>query len=440
MEATSNIDFFANWKHSLSSDFQQDGVPAGSEPQWVTEVTKFDVDGKTRMVVLSADTTTLAVNVGDEMIQVYDTATSQLLHTLRGNAGYKVDILEFHPRGRRLAASYTRYSSQTRQALVRVWDLDAPTQSPEYLDDAAKAAVAAASSILLQHWSDEDLESAELQPQIDQVLLEAQAAVDVRNGRLLPGSLSSFDARAFNYDGRSLLYLPDRKIVAVVHVDADSLTERFRLAGHTDAIMWAETSPGDKVVATSSWDRTVRIWSMGTGELLHILQGADNQSWAGAFSPDGDLIAAGAGDRTVRIWGVDSGQLLRTFSGFGGWIRSLAFAPDGLQLAAGSEGGTMMIIDLNSGERAQTWQVDITTNPSAKLFLEIVGVRYTSRGDLFFCSSDGRIFGYRQAQNLKWEFFRPFLAGVWFKTYGVSSDGSKLVAALGSNVGIWKID
>ncbi|KAF7349698.1 Wd-40 repeat protein [Mycena sanguinolenta] len=207
--------------------------------------------------------------------------------------------------------------------------------------------------------------------------------------------------------------------------------------------MWAETSPNDKVVATSSWDRTVRIWSMESGEALRVLSRADGQSWAGAFSPDGDVIAAGAGDGMVRIWGVDTGQLLFTFSGFGGWVRSLAFSPDGLQLAAGSGGGSLRIIDLKSWECAQSWQIDAnkTGRALAEPFSEIVGVQYTSRGDLFYCATDGHMVGYRPSQNLKWDFFLPSLAnGISSKTFAISKDGSKLISSLGSDVGIWKID
>jgi WD40 repeat protein len=319
-----------------------------------------------------------------------------------------------------------------------VWDLDAPAQSLDYVDDAAKAAVIAASSILLQNWSAEDLESADLQPQIAQILAAAQAAVDVRNGRVVLGHLPSFEARPFSHDGRSLLYLPDRKNVAVV--DPATLKERFRLFGHTDAIMWAETSPDDKVVATSSWDRTVRIWSMGTGEAIRVLAGATGQSWAGAFSPDGEFIAAGAGDQMVRVWCVDTGELLHTLSGFTGWIRSLAFSLDGLQLAAGAAGGTLRVFDLKSGECAQSWQIDVETDRSARSFLEVCGVRYTSRGDLFFCSTEGRIFGYRASQNFKWEFFQPDSRGSSSRSIAISADGSKLIAGLGSNIGIWNID
>ncbi|KAJ7933021.1 WD40-repeat-containing domain protein [Mycena leptocephala] len=231
-----------------------------------------------------------------------------------------------------------------------------------------------------------------------------------------------------------------RESLTVSVVDPATLKERFRLFGHTDAIMWAETSPDDKVVATSSWDRTVRIWSMGTGEAIRVLAGATGQSWAGAFSPDGEFIAAGAGDQMVRIWRVDTGELLHTLSGFTGWIRSLAFSLDGLQLATGAAGGTLRVFDLKSGECAQSWQIDVETDRSARSFLEVHGVRYTSRGDLFFCSTEGRIFGYRASQNLKWEFFQPDSRGSSSRSIAISADGSKLIAALGSNIRTWNID
>ncbi|KAJ7194937.1 quinon protein alcohol dehydrogenase-like superfamily [Mycena pura] len=427
---------------------------------------------------------------------------------------------------------------------------------------------------------------------------------DVRNGRALLGSVPGFESRAFSNDGRALLYLPaDRKDVVVL--DVATLTERFRLSGHTDAIVWAETSPDDKIVATSSWDKTVRIWSMDSAETLHVLQGATNQSWAGAFSPDGELIAAGAGDKMVRIWNVGTGELLHTLSGFTAWVRGLSFSPDGLCLAAGARGGTLRVFDLKSGDCLQNWQIDTdssgvnvvalsldgtliaigagpeihvydastsqrlqktgghagevthlefhpsgrklivattswdktvriwsmdsaetlhilqgtnqswagafspdgeliaagagdkmvriwnvgtgellhtlsgftgwirslsfspdglclaagaaggtlrvfdrksgdclqnwqidVTDAGARSFLEISRVQYTTRGDLFFKSTEGRIFGYSAAKNLKWE----TKANTRSAAFSISSDGSKIIAALGSSIGVWKID
>ncbi|KAF8214649.1 WD40-repeat-containing domain protein [Mycena galopus ATCC 62051] len=192
--------------------------------------------------------------------------------------------------------------------------------------------------------------------------------------------------------------------------------------------MWAETSPNGTVVATSSWDKTVRIWSMESGKLIHILRGARGQSWAGAFSPNGELVAAGAGDGMVRIWRIDTGELLHTLGDFRGWVRSLSFSLDGRQLAAGASGGTLKVFNVESGERELNWQT-----PS----YEILNVQYTLRGDLFFSSTDGSIFGYRASQDSKWKFVGPgsLIGGVT-----TSADGSKLIATVGNSVHIWKIE
>ncbi|KAJ6580917.1 WD40-repeat-containing domain protein [Mycena capillaripes] len=429
-------EFFATWKHSLSADFQQNGVPARSEPSWVTETTKVAMNDKPGVATLSGNKSLLAVSVGHE-IHVYDMATSALLHTFPGHTGYKIEKLEFHPRGRKIAvASSGTRRQKTTESIVQVWDLDTPSNPSDHLDDAVKAAVTAASSTLLQHWSVEDVESVNLQTEITEIFARGQVAVDMRNGHIVLGDLPSFGSSPFSHDGCSLLYLADR--ISVVVLDVDALKERFRLSGHTGSIMWAETSPSDKIVATSSWDKTVRIWSMETGEVIHVLEGAKIQSWAGAFSPDGTLIAVGAGDKMARMWRVDTGELLHTLGGFDDWVRSLSFSPDNLHLAAGAGKGTLRIFDVESGESEQTWQIDIETHRHAGAFTEVSGVHYTPRGDLFFRSSEGRVFGYRASGNLKWEAGE----GVPWGWSPVSKDGSILFTPLpdGPGVRVWKID
>ncbi|KAF8179071.1 hypothetical protein K438DRAFT_1725995, partial [Mycena galopus ATCC 62051] len=135
-----STEFFATWQHSLSADFQQDGVPAKSD-SWVTETAKIAINGEASVVALSEDNSVFAVGVGHE-IHVYDVATSQLLQTLREHAGNKIEKLKFQPGGRKIAAGSMRLLRRKYETMMRVWDLDAPANPSEHLDDAIEAAVA----------------------------------------------------------------------------------------------------------------------------------------------------------------------------------------------------------------------------------------------------------------------------------------------------------
>ncbi|KAJ7157960.1 WD40-repeat-containing domain protein [Mycena crocata] len=292
-------------------------------------------------------------------------------------------------------------------------------------DEAAEIAAAAISPILLRRWS----ESVNLPLRTAIAKLITLALT----GQEFLGELAQYRSRVFSHDGTSLLYLPTSNNLAVV--DVATMTERFRSSGHGGTIMWAETSPNDKVIATSSFDKTVRIWSMNSGETLHVLRGATGQSWGGAFSPNGEFVAAGAGDGMVRIWRVDTGELIHTLGGFQRWVRSVAFSPDNLSLAAGGAAGILRVFNVKSGDCEQNWQLDLGGHSASALFLEIRLVQYTPRGDLFFTSPEGRIYGYRASHNLKWEHL-----GRSYGTMAASTDGSKLLTTVGSSVDIWNID
>jgi WD40 repeat protein len=55
-----------------------------------------------------------------------------------------------------------------------------------------------------------------------------------------------------------------------------------------------------------------------------------------SFSPDGQWIASGSYDYTVRIWNVESGECVRTLEGHSGEVSSVSFSPDGTRVASGS--------------------------------------------------------------------------------------------------------
>jgi WD40 repeat protein len=55
-----------------------------------------------------------------------------------------------------------------------------------------------------------------------------------------------------------------------------------------------------------------------------------------AFSPDGQTALSGSWDNTLILWEVATGEALRTFEGHTGVVYSVAFSPDGQTALSGS--------------------------------------------------------------------------------------------------------
>jgi WD40 repeat protein len=66
-----------------------------------------------------------------------------------------------------------------------------------------------------------------------------------------------------------------------------------------------------------------------------------------AFRPNGQELLTASWDQTVKIWDVESGQERASFDWQIGRLVAIAIAPDGLRAAAGSETGQVVVWDLD---------------------------------------------------------------------------------------------
>jgi len=53
---------------------------------------------------------------------------------------------------------------------------------------------------------------------------------------------------------------------------------------------------------SSSWDQTVKLWDVATGEELESLVGHTDSVTSVAIARNGGAIVSGSKDRTVRVW------------------------------------------------------------------------------------------------------------------------------------------
>ncbi len=98
--------------------------------------------------------------------------------------------------------------------------------------------------------------------------------------------------------------------------------------GHLRGINNAVLSPDEKIIATASSDRTVKIWETISGRLLYSLDNFTSWVWFARFSPDGSKMLTSSGDKTIRIWDTKTFTILSTIEGFENDVMTAEFSPD----------------------------------------------------------------------------------------------------------------
>jgi len=115
------------------------------------------------------------------------------------------------------------------------------------------------------------------------------------------------------------------------------------LCSHGDSIGAVTLNQDASLRATATFNNTVLLTNVASGELLHTLAGHVNLVDDVAFSPDGRWLATASWDRTVRVWHVETGDTLLKLEGHTRPVTSVRFSPDGTRLLSGSDDGTVRV-------------------------------------------------------------------------------------------------
>uniref|UniRef100_A0A672NKY1 Coronin n=1 Tax=Sinocyclocheilus grahami TaxID=75366 RepID=A0A672NKY1_SINGR len=110
------------------------------------------------------------------------------------------------------------------------------------------------------------------------------------------------------FDTHKLVVAGDDAKIRVWQIPKGGLTETLTepervLRGHTEKIYSIKFHPhASGLLASSSYDLTVRLWNLDTGEEVKRLCGHQDQIFGMAWSPDGKLLATVCKDGKVRLY------------------------------------------------------------------------------------------------------------------------------------------
>ena len=155
----------------------------------------------------------------------------------------------------------------------------------------------------------------------------------------------------FSHDGQVLMVAGGKPVQSgsVVLYDVRSGKRLASVGDETDAVLAADLSPDQKLIALGGSGKAVKVYGTTDGKLRYKLTKHTDWITAVAFSPDGSKLASADRAGGIILWDTTSGGILLTLAEHKAAVRALAWRGDSRMLASGGEDGQLVWWDVQDG-------------------------------------------------------------------------------------------
>lgn len=128
-----------------------------------------------------------------------------------------------------------------------------------------------------------------------------------------------------------------------------------RFVDHTKDVLSVAFSSNNRQIVSGSRDKTLKIWNtLGECKATFGETERGHSNWVSCvrFSPTANnVIVSGGWDNMVKVWSFDEAKKLFDLAGHTGYVNTVTISPDASLCASGGKEGVTILWDLTQGSR-----------------------------------------------------------------------------------------
>lgn len=129
-----------------------------------------------------------------------------------------------------------------------------------------------------------------------------------------------------------------------------------RFVGHTKDVLSVAFSVDNRQIISGGRDRTIKLWNtLGDCKYTITNDAGEHTNWVSCvrFSPvmSNPIIVSAGWDKQVKVWNLTNCKIQNQLVGHTGYVNTVTVSPDGSLCASGGKDHVAMLWDLTEGKR-----------------------------------------------------------------------------------------